>query len=244
VLLTYSVPFDLPLYRRADVGAVQGRVYDAESGAGLRNIVLNLDGLTAVIDGRGEFEFPAVRAGNYQLSMDRGNVGVDKVPAGKLPLDVVVAAGDSQRVEVALANSVSVAVSVRLPEGYGHGWRCTERVRQFESRGTSLSSPHWRRWTRASCGAAARPMDRQPRYRHAADRLRAADSDTRPGNPGRWLEYSGVSAVADQARNQNVVAAEDWLSAAAEEVTRRLTVVHAHQAACAQRACADGPPRP
>jgi hypothetical protein len=121
VLLTYTLPFDLPLFRKPNVAMVRGRIYDAEHGAGVRNVVLNLDGLTAVTNGSGEFEFPAVTAGNYRLSMDRSNVAVSKVPLSSLPLNVTVAAREAQRIDVALVRSVSISVNVRLHAGSGNG---------------------------------------------------------------------------------------------------------------------------
>lgn len=115
VLLTYSVPFDLPIFRRANVATLHGRVYDAETGAGVNDVVLNLDGMTAVTGAGGAFEFPAVEAGGYQLSMDRSNVDVDKVPVDDLPLGVIVTAQDSKRVDIALIRSIAVSVNVHLP---------------------------------------------------------------------------------------------------------------------------------
>lgn len=120
VLLTYTLPFDLPLFRKPNVATVRGRIYDAEHGAGLRNVVLNLDGLTAVTDGSGGFEFPAVAAGNYRLSMDRSNVDVSKVPLSSLPLNVTVAAREARQIEVALVRSVSISINVRLHPGSGN----------------------------------------------------------------------------------------------------------------------------
>lgn len=121
VLLTYTLPFDLPLFRKPNVATVRGRLYDAENGAGVRNVVLNLDGLTAVTDPRGDFEFPAVTAGNYRLSMDRSNVEVNKVPLGNLPLNVAIAAREARQIDVALVRSVSISVKVGLHADNGDG---------------------------------------------------------------------------------------------------------------------------
>jgi hypothetical protein len=114
LLLTYTVPFDLPLRRKANVSALRGRVLDKETGAGLPRLVLNLDGLTAVSGENGEFAFPAVKAGTYQLMLDRSNVGVDKVPVQKLPLEVVIPADAPARVDIALVRSATIVVRVNL----------------------------------------------------------------------------------------------------------------------------------
>jgi hypothetical protein len=115
VLLSYTMSFHVPIFRRANVAAVLGRVYDSESGAGVADVVLSLDGLTAVTDSRGEFEFPAVTAGQYEISMERGAVAVTHVPIDDLPLAVSVSDQAARRVSIALVRSVAISVSVSLP---------------------------------------------------------------------------------------------------------------------------------
>lgn len=114
VMLRVSMPFAMPVARKADVGSVRGRVYDSETGAGLKSVVLNLDGLTAVSNANGEFAFPVVKANTYRLSMDRANVDVGKVPVERLPLDIDVAPHERHQVQIALVRTASVSVQVRL----------------------------------------------------------------------------------------------------------------------------------
>jgi hypothetical protein len=114
-LLTYSVPFAVPVVRKSDVGSVHGRVFDSETGAGLANVVLNLDGLTAVTDRDGDFAFPVVKASAYRLSMDRANVDVGKVPRDDLPRDVTVVARERQDLKIALVRTATLAATVTLP---------------------------------------------------------------------------------------------------------------------------------
>jgi hypothetical protein len=114
LLLSYSVPLSLPVLRRANVAALRGRVFDAQSGAGMDDVLLRLDGLTAVTNGRGEFAFPAVKAGLHQLTMDRANVEVARVPAMTLPREVSVAPREMQRMEIAMVRAVVIALTVQL----------------------------------------------------------------------------------------------------------------------------------
>jgi hypothetical protein len=80
----------------------------------MSDILLRLDGLTAVTNRRGEFAFPAVKAGTHQLTMDRANVEVARVPAMALPREVEVAARDPQRMEIAMVQPVVIALTVKL----------------------------------------------------------------------------------------------------------------------------------
>jgi hypothetical protein len=114
VMLTYSMPFALPIARKSDVGSVRGRVFDTETGAGLSSIVLNLDGLTAVSNPNGDFEFPVVKANTYRLSMDRANIDVGKVAVDGLPREVTVAAREQEQVRIGLVRTASVSVVVKL----------------------------------------------------------------------------------------------------------------------------------
>ena len=114
LLLSYSMPFSLPTLRRANVSALHGRVFDAQSGDGMGDVLLRLDGLTAVTNRRGEFAFPAVQAGAHQLTMDRTNVEVARVPAMTLPRQVELAGREAQPVEIAMARAVVIALTVKL----------------------------------------------------------------------------------------------------------------------------------
>jgi hypothetical protein len=74
--------------------------------------VLNLDGLTAVTDRDGDFEFPVVKANAYRLSMDRANLAVDKVPVENLPRDVTVIARERQDLQIALVRTATLVATV------------------------------------------------------------------------------------------------------------------------------------
>jgi hypothetical protein len=102
---------------------VRGRVFDSETGVGLRSVVLNLDGLTAVTQADGTFEFPVVKAATYRLSMDRSNVDVERVPAQPLPLDVEVVARGERQVEIPLVRTGAVNVVVTLRSAGSQGAR-------------------------------------------------------------------------------------------------------------------------
>jgi len=119
-LLSYSIPFAMPVMRRGDVGTLRGRVFDAETAAGVKGAVLRLDGITVATNARGEFRFPAVSQGPHQLSLERGPASADvqQVPATFLPPEVVVSGGDPTVMDIALVRSgvIEVRVSMRNSE--------------------------------------------------------------------------------------------------------------------------------
>jgi hypothetical protein len=109
----YSVPFAMPVRRRSDVSALRGRVFDAETSQGLKNVVLRLDGAVVATDMRGEFRFPAVSVGTHQIVLEHGKE-VDQVPASVAPLTVTVSGRDSAKVSIAMVRSVVIGVRVTL----------------------------------------------------------------------------------------------------------------------------------
>jgi hypothetical protein len=117
-MLSYSVPFAMPVMRRSDVATLRGRVFDAETSGGLKNVVLRLDGAVVATNANGEFEFPAVSAGAHQIQVEHGTMDVNQVPASAAPLAVTVTGRDSPPVMIAMVRSVVISVLVTLhPDG-------------------------------------------------------------------------------------------------------------------------------
>ncbi|MEJ0036549.1 MAG: hypothetical protein WDO68_10750 [Gammaproteobacteria bacterium] len=117
VLLSFSVPFEMPFVRKSGVMPLRGRVFDEATGDGLGDVLLRLEGLTAVTDSRGQFEFPAVRAGEYRMVMDRANVELDEVPASGQSLAVSVAEKATAPLDIPMVRAATLAVRVILETG-------------------------------------------------------------------------------------------------------------------------------
>ena len=113
-MLSYSVPFAMPVVRRHDVATLRGRVFDAETSAGLKNVVLNLDGAVVATNARGEFRFPAVSTGAHQIVLEPGTTDVHQVPASPSSLAVTVSGRESPPVSIAMVRSVVIGVLVTL----------------------------------------------------------------------------------------------------------------------------------
>jgi hypothetical protein len=112
-VMGYSVPFAMPVARRSNVSPLRGRVFDAQTSEGLKNVVLRLDGAVVATNSRGEFQFPAVRAGAHQIVMEHGTE-VGQVPASAAPLAVTISGRDSPPVMIAMVRSVAIDVLVTL----------------------------------------------------------------------------------------------------------------------------------
>ncbi|WP_420456200.1 hypothetical protein [Rubrivirga sp.] len=85
VRVSYVVPLRVPVGLRGDV--VTGRVFDAETGAGLAGVAVTLGTDLALTDADGVFYLPRP-AGTASLDIDRVTAGIDRVPMIALPLEV------------------------------------------------------------------------------------------------------------------------------------------------------------
>ncbi|MGD9401608.1 MAG: hypothetical protein PVF95_04995 [bacterium] len=125
VLLSYSIPAPIPMGRKKTVGTVKGRVYDAEDPRrpGLANAIITADGVAAVSNARGEFEFPSLEPGTYSLQVDAKSIGLGRVTEAKSPFVVVVEGGRTARIDVGVVRSCSIRGEVLMfdlePDGDG-----------------------------------------------------------------------------------------------------------------------------
>lgn len=67
--LEYSLPLDLPLYKRDNIGSLEGHITTAE-GQPANDVILQLDSQYAVTDQQGKFSYPDIIAKDYQLTID------------------------------------------------------------------------------------------------------------------------------------------------------------------------------
>jgi len=114
VMLEYRLPFGVPLRRKKTIGSVKGRIYDAQTGRGLADTVLRLNGATAVSDRHGHYAFPAVKPGKYYLRVDRRSMGIGKVADRRMPHPVAVAGATDTEVDIGFVPSARLSGRVVL----------------------------------------------------------------------------------------------------------------------------------
>jgi len=114
VSLEYAMPVGVPVARRQSVGAVKGRVFDELTGLPVEDVILRLDGATAVTDARGNFTFPSIAKGEYYLRVDRASIGLDHITVQKTPIDVAVEGGDEKSIQIGVTRSASLHGKVVL----------------------------------------------------------------------------------------------------------------------------------
>ena len=114
----YSIPFDFPVSRKEGVCRVKGRVFDAVTGLGLPEVILRINGLAASTDKDGNYSFFLPKGGAYFLSVERGALGIDRIPDIKTPVKLDIAPGDEKTIDLGVVRAATVRghVAVYLPE--------------------------------------------------------------------------------------------------------------------------------
>lgn len=119
-----TIPFGLPTAVKKDYGRIKGYVYDEESNQPLADVILKVDGATAVTDKNGNFSFPAMEPCAHYLIVSTGRIGLDRIASRKTPREVIVEGGKETRVEIGITRAASLSGHVlvyRLVDGLAKG---------------------------------------------------------------------------------------------------------------------------
>ena len=89
LLCTYTIPWDMPVYRKAYYGVLKGRVLDSDNNnRPLANVVILVDDATAVTNARGEFAFVSLDKGAHSLWVHKPSIGLHRLPLQEMPITV------------------------------------------------------------------------------------------------------------------------------------------------------------
>jgi len=124
VLVAYAVPFGMPVAKRTDIAVLRGRIFDAEAPGlpGLPDLIVYIGGMSAVTDARGQFVFPALKAGVHYIWVETASLAKQQVPRQKMPMKVELAGGDRRKVDISVTRSATLAIRAtrfRPAEGTG-----------------------------------------------------------------------------------------------------------------------------
>ncbi len=108
LMVGYTIPFELPVSRKRNVGILKGRVYGFKTGEGITDVILRLHDATAVTDKQGNFIFPSLKPGTYYLNVDATRIGLDKITVQKTPMQVTVEDGKESWVEIGITQSAAL----------------------------------------------------------------------------------------------------------------------------------------
>ena len=109
-LVSYSIPVGFPVSRKMSIGMLHGRVYDVERNRqGIPGVIVKVNDLATVTDGKGEFVFNGLTPGLYMLTLDERRAGSDKVPVDRMPLNLLVEGGKKLDCPIGLTSGASIS---------------------------------------------------------------------------------------------------------------------------------------
>ncbi len=135
-MLSYTIPFGIPVGRKKSIGAIEGLVCDQKTGQGIANVILRLNGASAVTDSRGNFTFPALKPGTFYLDIDRGSIGYGRIPSRKTPFTVDIAGGKTHQVRIEITKNAAVQGQIMRYEFAGKN----NVTKSFNIAGTNKSA--------------------------------------------------------------------------------------------------------
>lgn len=115
-VVSYTIPFQVPISSSREWGRIAGRVYDVESGEGLSNVLVHVAGQQALTDGRGNLEIRGIEPGDYRVGIDRTNETVGLMPANESMLDAAARSGLETRLEIGMIRAAQLTGAVRRYE--------------------------------------------------------------------------------------------------------------------------------
>lgn len=123
--LTYTLPFYVPTGPREQ--GQRGRLYDAETGHPLADVMIRLGDAVTLTGRDGTFAFPPMPAGTHLLLVDHLSLGLDRIPLQEMPMQVTLADGRPPApLEIGVVRSTRL--SGRLEQAAGEAFPADARV--------------------------------------------------------------------------------------------------------------------
>ncbi|MCK5534196.1 hypothetical protein KAI68_03695 [bacterium] len=109
--LVYTIPWGIPIKKKEFIGSIKGKIYDGEKGekVPIVNVILKINGATAISDKKGRFVFPSLKPGNYFLMIDKSSLGPNRLTDKKLPMMVRVKGGKVTKIEIGIVDSGNIS---------------------------------------------------------------------------------------------------------------------------------------
>jgi len=114
LIVEYTAPVGIPIGLRENICIVKGRIYDAETMVPMKNLVIRINGSTAVTDKDGNFVFRNLSEKKYYLTLDKASMGFNRVTVQKMPMEVQTVPGKTGKyLEIGITRGVSISGQVR-----------------------------------------------------------------------------------------------------------------------------------
>jgi hypothetical protein len=118
-LVTWTVPFGIPVGRKAALDAVKGAVVDAEAlgEPGIAGAIVRVDGVMGATGPDGRFTIRVPRGSAHIVTIDSGSLGIGRVLSAAMPLRVEGHGGASLRIGVVRAARIAGKIESIAQDG-------------------------------------------------------------------------------------------------------------------------------
>lgn len=115
VQFRYTHTFNLPVYKKKDVGTVVGKIinHGVERVSGIR---LNLNGVVTITDKEGNFKFPVIPVGTYVLGIDASSFGLNAITETAGPYEITVLPAKLTKFQFAMTKSARIEGKIKIQE--------------------------------------------------------------------------------------------------------------------------------
>jgi hypothetical protein len=86
-------------------------------GQPLKDIVVCVDGMKVATDENGRYVFPELEEGEYELTIERGSLGLGRVANLRAPYKFNLIAGETVKLDIPIVRAAAVAGSVVIQQG-------------------------------------------------------------------------------------------------------------------------------
>ena len=118
IMVEYSIPLELPVRRRRNVGNLMGYVHRLDEP--VKNAILSLNGVLAVTDENGYFFYPTVSANDYDLTVDTSRSDLfDYTTDKKQPYQIVITPMTDNKVNIGLIRGATITGRVMIYRSKG-----------------------------------------------------------------------------------------------------------------------------
>ncbi len=114
--VSYTIPVGLPVSKKKNTGVLRGRVCEVAGDASqpMSRVIVTANGITAVTDRHGQFVFPSLVPGVYQVNIAQRSLGVDRVTLEPVPLTIEIKKGGAVELAIGVVRSSRVRAKVTL----------------------------------------------------------------------------------------------------------------------------------
>jgi len=110
-LASYTIPFKLPVSKKKSVSGLSGKIHRTTTDLSNGKILVNCNGNRTLTNEKGEFSFPHLKSGSYNLWVEEADE--DLIFQDSYPLQVCLEEGEMKQVELQMVKGSKVSGSIQ-----------------------------------------------------------------------------------------------------------------------------------